>query len=95
MQTGNGIAVPCFSVSKKGVIASQCAHWRGNPLDFQTFTVDIWAFIAIIRGSPHQSEDWFAMTCVILGFFDSLNGRALARPFLLSVTHFPLLHKLS
>ena len=31
------------------VIPSQCAHWRGNPQNR-------WRL-------PHQSDDWFAMTC--------------------------------
>ena len=56
-----------LSVSKKGVIASQCAHWRGNLPDFRTFSVCKSAFYALFRRSPHQSEDWFAMTYLFLG----------------------------
>ena len=57
---------------KRGVIASRCAHWRGNLPDFQTFLVDNRPFYALFWESPHQSADWFAMTCVILGFSDNL-----------------------
>ena len=31
-------------LSKNHVIPSQCAHWRGNPLDFQTFLIIIDGF---------------------------------------------------
>ena len=36
------------------VIASQCAHWRGNPPDFQTFFVKNTIDTGKIRRLPHQ-----------------------------------------
>ena len=55
-------------MSKNHVIASQCAHWRGNPPDFRTFSFQNLHILLLFRGSPHQSADWFAMT-VFLGLF--------------------------
>jgi len=44
---------------KECVIASQCAHWRGNPVNFRSILGDI---PQIRWGSPHQPAGWFAMT---------------------------------
>ena len=48
---------------KDTVIASQCAHWRGNPPDFQTFIVKNTIDTGKI-GDCHTSDigHWFAMT---------------------------------
>ena len=49
---------------KKVVIPSQCAHWRGNlPDRCNIFNSENTVFLRFGR-SPHQSEDWFAMTAV-------------------------------
>ena len=67
---------------EKGVIASQCAHWRtpgwpllplrgnspsGNLPNFQTFSVYNPVFICSILGIANQSADWFAMTSKFYG----------------------------
>ena len=46
---------------EKCVIASQCAHWRGNLPDFQSFLV--------YPGDCHTSDlgHWFAMTAFLFG----------------------------
>ena len=48
----------------------------GNPVEFRTFLVDYPALFALFTGSPHQSADWFAMTCFFLRFLDNLTRAA-------------------
>ena len=55
----------------------------GNPVDFRTFSVDNPAFFALSTGSPHQSADWFAMTCFFLWFLDTLRAALSGRPVLM------------
>ena len=64
--------VLAFRLSKNHVIARQCAHCRGNPPDFQIFWFLNRQFLRSTGGFPHQSEDWFGMTCYLWGFFDTL-----------------------
>ena len=59
-------------LSKNHVIARQCAHCRGNPPDFQTFWILNRQCLLLTGGFPHQSEDWFGMTCYLWSFFDTL-----------------------
>ena len=71
-------------LSKNHVIASQCAHWRGNLPDFQTFPYRNCSFLLLFRGSPHQPAGWFAMTFHFRGFFDTLSRRPDGRRLLFS-----------
>ncbi len=57
---------------KKLVIARQCAHCRGTPRRFS----DRFRWVFLLNGGfPHQSADWFGMTEILKGFFESLKHR--------------------
>ena len=63
-----------MSVSKKECHCEEGAARRGNLPDFRTFSFGNPRLFVLFRRSPHQSADWFAMTCGILRCFDRLKG---------------------
>ena len=61
---GTSTTCHCEEAVPLPVIASQCAHWRGNPFPLCTggFDGNAQKTQPLENGLPHQSADWFAMT---------------------------------
>ena len=87
------VAAP-FSVSKNHVIASQCAHWRGNPYPLQGGALRVPSAhrrpLGVVSLYERQRERIATPACglvrddiYILGFFYSLKGAAGGSAFLL------------
>ena len=64
---GTSTTCHCEEAVPLPVIASQCAHWRGNPFPLCTggFDGNAQKTQPLENGLPHQSADWFAMTVVV------------------------------
>ena len=83
--------MPALSVSKNHVIASQCAHWRGNPYPLQGGALRVPSAhrrpLGVVSLYERQRERIATPACglvrddiYILGFFYSLRAGTYARP---------------
>ena len=59
---------------EKHVIPSQCSHWRGNPLEFQTFLLDNSRFLPLLEGIATPVCGLVRNDIEFFYFFDSLRG---------------------
>ena len=87
--------MPPLSVSKNHVIASQCAHWRGNPYPLQGGALRVPSAhrrpLGVVSLYERQRERIATPACglvrddiYILGFFYSLRGGIKCLPFCVS-----------